>query len=41
MAKAAKVSSNNESDHDIASDSDSDEEEFIKNKLITMLEDCT
>jgi hypothetical protein len=45
MVKAAKVSSNDESDHDNASDSDSDndsdEEEFTKDELITMLEDCT
>jgi hypothetical protein len=41
MAKAAKVSSNDESDHDNASDSDSDEEELTKEELITMLEDCT
>jgi hypothetical protein len=41
MAKAAKVSSDDESDHGNASDSDSDEEEFTKDELITMLEDCT
>jgi hypothetical protein len=41
MAKAAKVSSDDESDHDNVSDSDSDKEEFTKDKLITMLEDCT
>jgi hypothetical protein len=41
MAKAAKVSSDDESDHDNAGDSDSDKEEFTKDELITMLEDCT
>jgi DNA repair exonuclease SbcCD ATPase subunit len=41
MTKAAKVSSDDESDHDNASDSDSDEKEFTKDELITMLEDCT
>jgi FtsZ-binding cell division protein ZapB len=39
MAKAAKVSSNDESDHDSASDSDDDD--LTKDELITMLEDCT
>jgi hypothetical protein len=41
MAKAAKVSFDDESDHDNASDSDSNKEEFTKDELITMLEDCT
>jgi hypothetical protein len=41
MAKAAKVSSDDESDHNNTSDSDSDEEEFTEDELITMLEDCT
>jgi hypothetical protein len=43
MAKAAKVSSDDESDHDSASDSDSDSDDndLTKDKLITMLEDCT
>ena len=39
MAKATKVSSDDESDH--ASDSDSDDDEPTKDELITMLEDCT
>jgi len=39
MAKATKVSSDDESDHD--SDSDSDDDEPTKDELITMLEDCT
>ena len=37
MAKATKVSSDDESDHD----SDSDDDEPTKDELITMLEDCT
>ena len=37
MAKATKVSSNDESDHA----SDSDDDEPTRNLLITMLEDCT
>jgi len=37
MAKATKVSSDDESDHA----SDSDDDEPTKDKLITMLEDCT
>jgi FtsZ-binding cell division protein ZapB len=41
VAKTTKVSSYDESDHDNASDSDSNKEEFTKNELITMLEDCT
>jgi hypothetical protein len=41
MAKAAKVSSDDESDHNSASDSDSDDDDLIKDELITMLEDCT
>jgi hypothetical protein len=41
MAKTAKVSSDNESDYDNASYSDNDEEEFTKDEIITMLEDCT
>jgi hypothetical protein len=41
MAKAAKVSSNDESDHDTASDSDSDDDDLTKDELITILEDCT
>jgi hypothetical protein len=40
MAKAAKVSSDDESDHDSASDSDSDDDDLTKDELITMLEDC-
>jgi len=39
MAKATKVSSDDESDHD--SDSDSDDDEPTKGELITMLEHCT
>jgi hypothetical protein len=39
MAKAAKVSSDDESDYDSASDSDNDD--LTKDKLITMLENCT
>jgi hypothetical protein len=41
MAKAAKVSSDDESDHNSASDSDSDDDDLTKDELITMLEDCT
>jgi hypothetical protein len=42
MAKAAKVSSEDESDHDSASDSDNDDDDDLtKNELIPMLEDCT
>jgi hypothetical protein len=42
MAKAAKVSSDDESDHDDnASDSDSDDDDLTKDELITMLEDDT
>jgi hypothetical protein len=41
MAKAAKVSSKDESDHDSASDSDSDDDDLTKDELITMLEDYT
>jgi hypothetical protein len=40
MAKAAKVSSDDESDYDNASDSD-DVDDLTKDELITMLEDCT
>jgi hypothetical protein len=41
MAKATKVSSDDESDHANASDSDSDDDdEPTKDELITMLEDC-
>jgi len=39
MAKDTKVSYDGESDH--ASDSDSSDDEPTKDKLITMLEDCT
>jgi hypothetical protein len=43
MAKAAKVLSDDESDHDNASDSDSDSDndDLTKYELITMLEGCT
>jgi hypothetical protein len=41
MAKAAKVSSDDDSDHDSASDSDSDDDNITKDELITILEDCT
>jgi hypothetical protein len=41
MAKAAKVSSDDESDHDSASDSDSDDDDLTKDELVSMLEDCT
>jgi hypothetical protein len=41
MAKAAKVSSDDESDHDSASDSASDDDDLTKDELITMLEDYT
>jgi hypothetical protein len=41
MAKAAKVSSDDESDHDSASDSDSDDDDLTKDELIIMLEDYT
>jgi hypothetical protein len=41
MAKAAKVSSEDESNHDSSSDSDSDDDDLTKDELITMLEDCT